>query len=127
MTALRRTTKARLGVKAAKTAVTHPRSTLLGGRVAARGMRRLGPPLARRGARNRAAELGDTVRSVANTIVTYVPPLARELSSAVEPPPRPRTAPRVAAGFVLGAGAMYFLEPEQGAAHRASVRELVAG
>lgn len=127
MTALRTTTKARLGVKAAAAAVTHPRATSRGGRLVARVARTVGPPLARRRARNRAAELGDTMRSVGRTIVTYVPPLAREISYAVEPPPRPRTAPRVAAGFVLGAGAMYFLEPDQGAAHRASVRELVAG
>jgi hypothetical protein len=37
-----------------------------------------------------------------------------------------RTAPKVAAGAVLGASAMYFLEPEHGKEHREKVAQLVS-
>lgn len=38
----------------------------------------------------------------------------------------PGVAPGVAAGVVIGAGAMYFLEPGHGAEHREKVAHLVS-
>jgi hypothetical protein len=43
----------------------------------------------------------------------------------IEPPKPKRTAPRIAAGAVLGAGAVYLLDPEQGKQHRRRVAQLV--
>jgi hypothetical protein len=41
-------------------------------------------------------------------------------------PSRSEARPRVAAGVVIGAGAVYFLEPEHGREHREKVLKLVA-
>lgn len=40
-------------------------------------------------------------------------------------PPK-RTTPRVVAGIVIGASAVYFLEPESGPKHRKKVVKLVS-
>lgn len=104
MTGLRTTTKARLGFKGAKAAAKHPRATRLAGWTAFGLARRLGPPVVKR--------LG--------------PPVAKRRARR-RAQQLGHTAPRVAAGFVLGAGTAYLLEPARGAEHRTKLRELVSG
>jgi hypothetical protein len=127
MSVLSTTTKGTIGLKAAKTAVKNPQilrftakaawpPALLGLKAA--------KPVAKRRLRKRAAQLGDAARAVGETLVVYGPPVAYELGLA-EPPKSKRTAPRVAAGAVIGATAMYFLEPEHGHEHREKVAQLV--
>ena len=84
-----------------------------------------GSPLVKRRVRRRAEQLGDAARVIGETLVTYGPPAAYELGLA-EPPKPKRTAPRVAAGIVIGASAVYFLEPEHGREHREKVAQLVS-
>jgi hypothetical protein len=69
--------------------------------------------------------IGEAMRSAGETLVTYGPQAAQNLGLVEVPKPK-RTAPRVAAGVVIGAGAMYFLEPEHGKEHREKVAHLVS-
>jgi hypothetical protein len=59
-------------------------------------------------------------------IGTYGPVLAQQLG-AIDRPKAKRTAPRIATGVVIGASAMYLLEPGNGANHRRQVQRLVVG
>ena len=123
MPAISTAAKAKLGTKAAKGVMQRPGAALMGARAA--------KPVAKRRARKRIGSIGDTVTTIGDTartygelLVNYGPSAAQELGLAQKPRSR-RTAPRVAAGVVLGAGAMYFLEPEHGAEHREKARQLV--
>jgi hypothetical protein len=49
----------------------------------------------------------------------------REQLGLLEHPKPKRTTPRVAAGVVLGATAVYFLDPHSGAQHRRQLQDLV--
>ena len=109
-------TKARLGTKAAKGALRRPGM--------ARAAARVYTPIAKRRARRRIGAIGDTARTYGELLVHYGPSAAQELGLVSAPKPR-RTAPRVAAGVVIGASAMYFLEPGHGAEHREKARHLV--
>jgi hypothetical protein len=65
-------------------------------------------------------------RSVATTLAVYGPEVARELGLVeIETPKHQRTAPRVALGVVIGAGAVYLLEPGQGRQRRQQLMGLV--
>lgn len=128
MGVLSTTTKAKAGIKTAKTAAKHPGILGLGAQAAAPAAKlgfKAAKPLASRRVQKRAQQIGNTARAVGETLVTYGPQAAYELG-LLEPPKPKRTAPRVAAGIVIGASAMYFLEPEHGSEHRKKVAQLVA-
>jgi hypothetical protein len=98
-----------------------------GGRAAWRGAKiafKLSKPLVRRRARRRAAEVRAVSRAVGESFATYAPLAARGAGLA-EPAKRARTAPRIALGAVMGAGAVYLFEPERGRELRQSVKERV--
>ncbi len=122
------TTKARLAGKTARGAATHPGAMKAGARatkpVAKLGLK-TGTLFAKRRARGRVERIGEAVRSAGETLVTYGPQAAQELGLVETPKPK-RTAPRVAAGMVIGASAMYFLEPGHGKEHRDKVASLVS-
>jgi hypothetical protein len=82
--------------------------------------------LAKRRVRKRAGQVGQTARTVREVLLIQAPEAAEELGLIERRAPK-RTAPRVAAGVVIGAGAMYLLEPgEHGRQHREKVSALVS-
>lgn len=122
------TTKVKLGAKGVRGAVRHPgmvRAGVTGGTAMGRTAAKMTLPIVRRRTRRRIGGLADTARDIGQTLVTYGPDAAVNLG-LIEAPKRKRTAPKVAAGAVLGAGAMYFLEPEHGKEHREKVAQLVS-
>jgi hypothetical protein len=123
MSVLSSTTKARVGVKAAKGVVKHPGVVRVGAK-ASMPAARVGASLAKRRARRRVSRIGEAMRDAGETLVTYGPQAARNLGLVEAPKPK-RTAPRLAAGVVIGAGAMYLLDPEHGKEHREKVAHLV--
>jgi hypothetical protein len=121
-------TKAKIGAKTAKAMVEHPTLRKAAATVAppaAKAGFRLGRRRTRRRALAQAERLQDIARTAGETLATYGPPAAEALG-LTEPPRKARTAPAVAIGAVLGAGAVYFLEPNLGAARRARVQRLIA-
>lgn len=128
MAVLSATTKARLGMKSAKGLAKHPKAVRTGAK-AARPLAMAGlkaaKPIVRLKVRRRAEEIGETARLIGEAVLVYGPVAAQELG-LVEPPKEKRTAPRVAAGMVVGAGAMYLLEPGQGREHREKLLRLVS-
>ena len=128
MSAISIPSKRRLGFRAAKFAVKKPALLRLGARAgsgAAKVGFKLSKPVVKRRARHRAQRIGGAARTIGETLVVYGPQAAYELGLA-EPPKEKRTGPRVAAGVVIGAGAMYFLEPGHGREHRQKVAQLVS-
>ena len=123
MTVLTNTTKRKAGAKAAKAIITHPRLVMAGAK-AAPTVGKLGLRASKQRARRGTDQIGDTTRDLGQAIAAYAARAAYDLGLA-EAPKAKRTAPRVAAGIVIGAGAMYFLEPEQGRKHRKKVAKLV--
>ncbi|MBV9195016.1 MAG: hypothetical protein JO168_12795 [Solirubrobacterales bacterium] len=110
--------KAAAGVKAARTAVKYPALARVGGKVA--------KPVIKRKARRRGYDVLDTARGAITTIAVYSPLAARELGLVeIEEPKPARTAPGLLIGVVVGAAAVYFLEPSQGKAHRDQVMNMV--
>ena len=82
--------------------------------------------LAKRRARRRVASVGETARTVGEVLLIQAPEAAQELGLIEKPAPK-RTAPRVAAGVLIGASAMYLLEPgDPGRQHREKVVALVS-
>jgi gas vesicle protein len=128
-------TKGKVARGAAKTAAKHPSATWTGVRRSAPAAKfafKIGKSMAKRRSRSRMQRLGATARTTGDWIAatgellaTYGPQAAQELG-LIEAPKRKRTAPRVAAGVVIGAGAVYFFEPERGRAHREKLLSLVA-
>jgi hypothetical protein len=84
-----------------------------------------GKPLAKWRARRRFKDAMDAAQSLGAAVKEYGPEAAR-LIGALEEPQQKRTAPRVAAGVVIGASAVYFLDPKQGSEHRQQARRLIA-
>jgi hypothetical protein len=129
MAALSNSKKGKLGRKAAGTAIKHPRATRLVAKAsapAAKGGWRLGKTIAKRKVGRRIEDVGKTARAVGDTIAIYGREAAR-LLGWVEPPKPKRTAPRVLVGIVIGATAMFLLEPgEPGKERRAKVLALVS-
>jgi hypothetical protein len=75
-------------------------------------------------------ELGEVVFAIGEVLgavmAAYGPLAARHLGWA-EAPKEKRTAPRVVAGAVIGAGAVYFLEPKYGPERREQLLRLING
>jgi hypothetical protein len=120
MAVLSKGAKTAVGVKAAKGVAKNPGVVKLGLKAS--------KPMARRKARrgvNRVERLSEAAAAFGRELVEYGPQAAQELGLVELPRPK-RTAPRVAAGVVLGASAVYFLEPESGREHREKVLKLVA-
>ena len=66
------------------------------------------------------------LRDFDSELVTYGPQAARELGLVRTLKPK-RTTLRLAAGVLIGAMAVYFLEPGAGRRHREQVKQLVSG
>lgn len=127
MAVLEPKTKAKPGGKATKTALEHPRLIVRGTKAALPAAKlgvKASRPLLRRRARRRTADLADATRSVTEALAVYAAQAAYALGLA-EPPKPKRTAPRLAAGVVVGAAAVYFLEPKHGREHRERVAQLI--
>lgn len=126
MSVLSTTTKSKAGAKAAKAIVTRPQLLLTGAkatRAAGKFGLKASKPYARQRARRGADQLAEATRALGEALAVYATRAVYELGLAK--PPK-RTTPRVAAGMVIGAGAMYFLEPESGPKHRKKVAKLVS-
>jgi hypothetical protein len=81
--------------------------------------------MAKRQARRRVEDLTRAARIMRETASVYGPEAA-QLMGWVEPPRPKRTAPRVLVGVVIGATAMYFLEPGAGKEHREKALSLIS-
>jgi hypothetical protein len=129
MTVLSNGMKGKVGLKATGAAIKNPSAMRLVAKAsapAAKGGVRLGKTIAKRKASRRLEDVGKTARAVGETIAVYGPEAA-QLLGWVEPPKPKRTAPRVLAGIVIGATAMFLLEPgEAGKERRAKVIALVS-
>jgi hypothetical protein len=127
MAVLNTTSKEKLALKGSARIAKRP-ALLRSGAKAAKPPIKLGftagKPLARWRARRRLKNAMDTAQSLGAAVKEYGPEAAR-LVGALEEPKQKRTAPRVAAGVVIGASAVYFLDPKQGAEHRQQARRLV--
>lgn len=138
MSVLSTTTKGKLGIKAGKTLAKNPKLVSIGAQAAAPagklGVKAAKPigkmsfktakPLFKRRARHQAERMGEAARTIGEALAIYGPQAAYELGLA-EPPKAKRTAPRVVAGILIGACAVYFLEPGAGREHRKQVAQLV--
>lgn len=111
------TTKRKVGVKAAKGLAMRPELARL--------TFRAGKPLLKRRARQSAEQLADAARTVVTILAIYGPLVGQELGLVEAPKPK-RTAPYVAAGVVIGASAVYFLEPRYGRERRQQLLRLVS-
>jgi hypothetical protein len=86
----------------------------------------VGKRFAKQRAQRRMEQVNDAVNALAALVTAYGPILARQLGIVEEPQPARRTAPLVAGGALVGAGAVYFLEPGAGRRHREQVQHLIA-
>ena len=128
MSVIPTTTKVKLGAKGVRGAASHPRLLRTGAKGASMTTRMAAMatmPIAKRRARRRIERMGETARDFGQTLITYGPQAAANLG-LIEPAKPKRTAPRLAAGAVLGASAVYFLEPEHGKEHREKVLQMVS-
>jgi hypothetical protein len=115
-----------LGVKAVQPAAKAMKPAVKAVKPATKAKVGYGKALAKRRARRRVASVGETARTVGEVLLIQAPEAAQELGFIEKPAPK-RTAPRVAAGVVIGASAMYLLEPgEPGRQHREKVMALVS-
>lgn len=128
MAAFKRTAKGVLSVKAAGAAMKNPGKTWFAAKAAkpfAKVAMAPGKAFAKRRVRRSAKNVGQTARTVGEVLLIQAPEAAQNLGLIERPAPK-RTAPRLAAGVVIGAGAMYLLEPgESGRVHREKVLALV--
>jgi hypothetical protein len=118
MSVLSTKTKARVGVKTAKQAAKHPKLALRGAR-GTRPVVRAVVSMRTRQVRDQAAAVLDAGRSVGQTLFDA----GRQAATAQVP--GKRTAPRVAVGIVIGATAMYFVDPASGGERRRGVLGLI--
>jgi hypothetical protein len=128
MAVISSSTKGKLSVKSAGAALRNPGKTWLATK-AVKPAAKVGlgyrKALAKRRARQRAERVGEAARTVSEVLLVKAPDAARELGLVERPTPK-RTAPRVAVGVLIGAGAMYLLEPgSHGREHREKVAALV--
>lgn len=127
MSVIDKRTKGKVAMKAAKAAAKRPRALLVGTKIAVPAGRagvRASMPLLKRRARRRVERVDRVSRALGEALAVYAPRTAYELGLA-EPPKPKRTAPRLAAGAVIGASAMYLFEPRHGREHREKVMQLV--
>lgn len=122
MSALSTTTKARLGARAAKRAARHPKLALRGVRTGAPAVRG-GVKLYGRARRRRVAEIIEAGRRLGETVVTVTRQDAQDETARARPK---RTLPHIGIGVVIGAAAMYFLEPTNGPQRRRTVSRMIA-
>lgn len=126
---LRASTKTKLGARALRRVAKNPGLLQLAPPAAKAGGK-LAKPFVKRRARRRVARVGEAAREIAVTVATYAPQVARA-AEYLAPPSRKKRIARPAAGVVLGTGAVlgaaavYFLEPRGGREHRMRVRKLV--
>jgi hypothetical protein len=129
MAVLSNSTKGKAGLKAAGAAIKNPTATRLVAKAsapAAKGGARFAKAVGKRKANRRIEDVGRTARTVGETIAIYGPEAA-QFFGWVEPPKRKRTSPRVLVGIVIGATAVYMLEPSgAGKERRAKARALVS-
>ncbi len=129
MAAFTETAKGALKAKAAGAALKNPGKVWLAAKAAnpaAKISSAPGKALAKRRARRRTVQVGQTARTVGEVLLIQAPQAAQELGLIERPAPK-RTAPRVVAGLMIGAGAMYLLEPgEHGREHREKVLTIVS-
>lgn len=128
MSVIGKKTKGTIAIKAAKSAAKRPRLLLATTKVAApsgKAALKVSKPLLKRRARKRLEGIESASHKLGHVLAVEVPRAAYDLGLAESPKPK-RTAPRVAAGVVIGASAMYFLEPEHGKEHREQIAQLVS-
>jgi hypothetical protein len=118
MSALSTKTKARVGVKTAKQAAKHPKLVLRGAQGAKPVVRGV-VKVRTRQARHQAAAVLDAGRSIGQTVFEAGRQAAQDAAQVQLS--RKRTASRVAVGIVIGATAMYFLDPASGEERRRNV------
>jgi hypothetical protein len=119
--------KGKVAVKAAKGAAK-PGTLVTGAKVAvpaAKAGLAASKPLIRQQVRGRVEHLDRVAHTLGEVLTVYAPKLAYDLGLAKPPRPK-RTAPPVAAGVVIGASAMYFLDPGCGKEHRQKVAQLLS-
>jgi hypothetical protein len=115
-------TKAGVGGKTAKQAAKHPKLVLCGARGAQPVVRGV-VKLRTRQVRHQAVAVLDAGRSLGQSVFEAGRQAAQDAAQAQLP--RKRTAPRVAVGIVVGAAAMYFLDPTSGDERRRNVLGLI--
>jgi hypothetical protein len=128
MSVISKRTKSKTAMKTARAAAKRPQLLLTGTKVAvptAKAGLKASKPLLKRRARDRAEQFDRASRTLGEALSVYAPKAAYDLGLA-EPPKPKRTARRVAAGMVIGASAMYFLEPGHGKEHREKVAQLLS-
>jgi hypothetical protein len=126
MSVLSTSTKSKAGAKAAKAIATRPRLLIVGAKASAPAAKlglKASKPYANHLARRGADQIVEASRALGEAMAVHATRAVYELGLAK--PPK-RTAPRVAAGMVIGATAVYFLEPESGRKHRKKVAKLVS-
>jgi hypothetical protein len=111
--------------KAAKAAARRPLLTTKMAIPAGKAGVKASKPVLKRQARALAGQLDEASRSFGETLANYAPGLAYDLGLAKPPKPK-RSTPRVLAGAALGAGVVYFFEPENGKKHRKKIARLVS-
>lgn len=127
MSVISRAPKGKAGIKALKAAAKRPRIALTGVKIAvpaAKAGLTASKPLLKRRARRSVKQLDQASRALGEALAVHGPRMAYDLGLAEAPKPK-RTTPRVAAGVLIGASAVYFLEPGLGREHRAKVAQLV--
>jgi hypothetical protein len=128
MSVISKRAKRKVGVRAAKTVAKRPQLLLKGAKVAVpAGKAGLigSKPFLRRRARKRIEKLDKASRTLGEALAVYAPQAAYEMGLADPPKPR-RAVPRVAVGVLVGAGAMYLLEPGgHGREHRKQLANVI--
>ena len=125
MSVLSTKTKSKLSAKTAAAALKNPGKTWLLAQ-ATKPASQVGKAMTKRRARRGLGDVGQTARRAGEILLVEAPEAAQELGLVERRAPK-RTAPRVAVGLVIGAGAMYLLEPgAPGKAHRAKMLALVS-
>jgi hypothetical protein len=128
MTLPSKAAKVTLGIKAGKGVANNPGVVRGVGPMTKAGAT-AGTSFAKRQARRRVEQLGEATRAFGGTLAACGPRAALALG-LIEPPKRKRTGPvaatGLAVGVLIGASAMYFLEPGSGREHRQRVVRLVA-
>lgn len=127
MAVISKRTKGKAGIKAATAAAKRPQVLLTGTKIAVPAGKaglKASKPVLKRKARQRVQQLDRASRTLGEALAVHAPRAAYDLGLA-EPPKPKRTTPRVAAGVVIGASAVYFFEPGHGKEHREKVAQLV--
>jgi hypothetical protein len=121
--------KASVGVETARGLIEDPEIRQAAAQAAA-GTSRLGfsvtKRVARRKTRRRLKRYRDVAQAVGPVLATYGPQAAQSLGLVEQPTSKPRRRPALAAGVVIGASTVYFLEPGAGRGHRQQLARAVA-